>query len=153
MNRDIYSYIRVFRAPSSLTLSVSRDGAPTTSLGNLCLITLFIQKQQQTKPFPYIQSKSPLFQFKTISPCPIPGSTLFVVKHHPCRIYGNRRASFPYVWKPQINSCRLATSSEMWEIFAWLLAALGLCCRWGLCICCTDPFAGERKKLCLHLSS
>lgn len=25
MNRDIYSYIRVHRAPSSLTLNVSRD--------------------------------------------------------------------------------------------------------------------------------
>ena len=32
MNRDTYSYIRVLRAPSTLTSSVSRDGASTTSL-------------------------------------------------------------------------------------------------------------------------
>ena len=35
---------QVLRAPSSLTLGVSRDGASTTSLGNLlqCLITLTV---------------------------------------------------------------------------------------------------------------
>ena len=44
MNRDTYSYIRLLRALSSLTLSVSRDGASTTSLGNLfqCFTTFFI---------------------------------------------------------------------------------------------------------------
>ena len=36
MSRDTYSYIRLLRALSSLTLSVSRDGACTTSQGNLC---------------------------------------------------------------------------------------------------------------------
>ena len=36
MDRDTYSYIRLLRALSSLTLSVSRDGASTTSVGNLC---------------------------------------------------------------------------------------------------------------------
>ena len=36
MNRDTYSYIRLLRALSSLTLSVSRDGASTASLDNLC---------------------------------------------------------------------------------------------------------------------
>jgi len=35
MTRDTYSRIRVLRAPSSPTLSVSRDEAPATSLGNL----------------------------------------------------------------------------------------------------------------------
>ena len=46
MNRDTYSYHQVLRAPSSLTLSVSRNKAPITSLDNLCqcLITL-IDKQ------------------------------------------------------------------------------------------------------------
>jgi len=45
MKRDTYSYIRVLRAPSSLTLSASRDGASTTSLGNLfqCLTTLTVK--------------------------------------------------------------------------------------------------------------
>ena len=36
MNRDIYSSNRLLRAWSSLTLDVSKDGASTTSLGNLC---------------------------------------------------------------------------------------------------------------------
>ncbi|NXR03058.1 PTPRT phosphatase, partial [Sagittarius serpentarius] len=36
MNRDIFNWSRLLRAPSNLTLNVSRDGASTTSLGNLC---------------------------------------------------------------------------------------------------------------------
>ncbi|KAK4831309.1 hypothetical protein QYF61_016798 [Mycteria americana] len=42
MGRDIFNQIRLLRAPSNLTLNVSRDGASTTSLGNLgqCLTTL-----------------------------------------------------------------------------------------------------------------
>ena len=36
MNREIYSYIRVLRTLSSLTLNVSSDKASTTSLSNLC---------------------------------------------------------------------------------------------------------------------
>jgi len=35
MNRDTYSYISLVRAPSSLTLGVSRVRESTTSLGNL----------------------------------------------------------------------------------------------------------------------
>ncbi|KAK4831204.1 hypothetical protein QYF61_016041 [Mycteria americana] len=35
MSRDIFNYIRLLRAPSNLALNVSRDGASTTSLGNL----------------------------------------------------------------------------------------------------------------------
>ena len=35
MNKDTYSYIRLLRVPSSLTLNVSRDRASTISLGNL----------------------------------------------------------------------------------------------------------------------
>ncbi|KAK4816292.1 LOW QUALITY PROTEIN: hypothetical protein QYF61_014590 [Mycteria americana] len=51
--------IRLLRAPSNLALNVSRDGASTTSLGNLfqCLTTFI--------------SESTLFQFKTIAPCPV----------------------------------------------------------------------------------
>ncbi|KAK4816953.1 hypothetical protein QYF61_025776, partial [Mycteria americana] len=42
MSRDIFNQIRLLRAPSNLTLNVSRDGASATSLGNLfqCLTTL-----------------------------------------------------------------------------------------------------------------
>ena len=36
VNRDTLQLHQVLRAPSSLTLSVFRDGASTTSLGNLC---------------------------------------------------------------------------------------------------------------------
>ena len=44
MNRDSYSYIRLPRATSSPTLSVSKDRASTTSLGNLfqCLATFIV---------------------------------------------------------------------------------------------------------------
>ena len=34
-SRDAYSYIRLLRAPSSLTLVVSRERTSTISLGNL----------------------------------------------------------------------------------------------------------------------
>ena len=36
MGRDIFHYIRLFKAPSSLALSPSRDGASTAALGSLC---------------------------------------------------------------------------------------------------------------------
>ncbi|KAK4827897.1 hypothetical protein QYF61_022320 [Mycteria americana] len=45
MSRDIFNQSRLLRAPSNLTLKVSRDGASTTSLGNLCqCFTTFIIK-------------------------------------------------------------------------------------------------------------
>ena len=34
-SRDIFNYIRLLRAPSNLAFNISRDGASTTSLGNL----------------------------------------------------------------------------------------------------------------------
>ncbi|KAK4826482.1 hypothetical protein QYF61_009478 [Mycteria americana] len=45
MTRDIFNCIRLLRAPSNLTLNVSRDGASATSLGNLsqCLTTLIVK--------------------------------------------------------------------------------------------------------------
>jgi len=45
ISRDIFNWIRLLRALSSLTLNVSRDGASTTSLGNLgqCLTTLSVK--------------------------------------------------------------------------------------------------------------
>jgi len=42
MNRYTYSPIRLLRAPSSLTLSVSKEGSSTTSLGNLCLCLIIL---------------------------------------------------------------------------------------------------------------
>ncbi|KAK4818202.1 hypothetical protein QYF61_008586 [Mycteria americana] len=44
-SRDIFNKIRLLRVPSNLTLNVSRDGASTTSLGNLfqCLPTLIVK--------------------------------------------------------------------------------------------------------------
>ena len=71
---DTYSYIRLLRAPSSLTLSVSRDGEPTPSLGNLlqCLTTLIIKNlflisnlnlpSFSWKPFPLVLSQPTLLQ-------------------------------------------------------------------------------------------
>ena len=68
MSRDIFKETRLLTAPSNLTWNVSRDGASTTSLGNLyqCLTI------PNSKEFLlYIQSKSTLFQFEAITPCPI----------------------------------------------------------------------------------
>ncbi|KAK4814017.1 hypothetical protein QYF61_004647 [Mycteria americana] len=50
-SRDIFNQIRLLRAPSSLALSVSRDGASTTSLGNLgqCLTTLSPMEETMVK--------------------------------------------------------------------------------------------------------
>ncbi|KAK4818643.1 hypothetical protein QYF61_016614 [Mycteria americana] len=52
MGRDIFHQIRLLRAPSNLALNVSRDGASTTSLGDL------------------LQGFTTL-TFQTITPCPI----------------------------------------------------------------------------------
>ena len=54
------------------TLSVSKDGASTSSLGNLCqCLSAIILK----KIFAYIQSKSSLFQSEAISPALSPRAT------------------------------------------------------------------------------
>ena len=72
---------RLPRATSSLTLNASRDGASTTSLGNLfqCITTLCV------KNFLLISNLNLLSQFKTIPSCPItinpckqPYSLLFI---------------------------------------------------------------------------
>ena len=63
----------VLRALSSLTLNVSKDGAPTTSLGNLfqCLITLTVKyflisnlnlPSSNLKPFPLVLSQPTLLK-------------------------------------------------------------------------------------------
>jgi len=68
MNRNTYSTTRLLRVPSNLAFNVSSNRVSTTSLGNLCqCFTTFIAK----KLFSYIQYKSPLFYFETISPHPI----------------------------------------------------------------------------------
>jgi len=45
MSRDIFTKIRLLRAPSNVTLKVSGDGASITSLGNLFqhFITLIVK--------------------------------------------------------------------------------------------------------------
>ncbi|NXP39604.1 MGT5B acetylglucosaminyltransferase, partial [Leiothrix lutea] len=59
--------VRLFQALPDLALNVSRDGASTTSLCNLCrcFITLTMES------FLFISSLSQLSQFKAIVPCPI----------------------------------------------------------------------------------
>jgi len=68
MSRDIFSWIRLLRAPSNLAWNVPRDGASTTSLGNL---VPGAHHPHGEEFLPYTQSKSPLFEFKTITPCPV----------------------------------------------------------------------------------
>jgi len=58
MGIDIFNWIRVLRAWSNLAWNVSRDGASTTSLGNLVPGPHHPHGEES---FPYIQSKSPLF--------------------------------------------------------------------------------------------
>jgi len=45
MSRDIFHYTRLLRAPSSLALNTSREGASTASLGNLfqCFTTIMVK--------------------------------------------------------------------------------------------------------------
>ena len=74
MNRDIYSSIRLCRALCTLTLSVSKHGASTTSLGNLsyCLISLIVKSfflisnlnllSFSLKPFPLVLSQQTLLK-------------------------------------------------------------------------------------------
>ena len=67
MGRVANHYNRLSKIPSSLALNASRDGASTTSLGNLfqCVTILWV------KNFSFdVKKKSPLFQFKSISLCP-----------------------------------------------------------------------------------
>jgi len=49
MSRDIFNQIRLFRALSNLAWDVSRDGASTTSLGNLCQGLTTLCKKFQPK--------------------------------------------------------------------------------------------------------
>ena len=72
MGMDIFNWIRLLRALSNLALKVSRDGASPV---------LWSKASGQPGPgphhphckkfLPYILSECPLFQFKTIPPCPI----------------------------------------------------------------------------------
>ena len=78
MNRDIYSQTRWLTAQSSLMLNFSRHPLPlwaTCSSTSLPLLFKKTNKQKNPKKthklFPYIQFKSSLFQFETISPCRI----------------------------------------------------------------------------------
>ena len=58
---------QVLRAPSSLTLNVSRDGAPTTSLGNQSfLISNLNLPSFSLKPFPLVISPGTLL--RSLSP-------------------------------------------------------------------------------------
>jgi len=63
MNWDTYSYIRLLGDPSSLTLNVFKDRAPTTGQ------PVSVPHHAHCKRlFPYIQPKSTLFKLEAISP-------------------------------------------------------------------------------------
>ena len=72
IGRDFFHQIRLVRALFNLTLNTPSAGTSTTSLGNLCqcLATLRVKKF-----LPYVWSNSTVFQFKTITPCPVTTST------------------------------------------------------------------------------
>ena len=69
--KDTYSYIRLLKALSSLTLNVSRNGASSSTLGNLCQCLTIIVKNFlfiydlnlpsfSLKPFPFVLSQQTL---------------------------------------------------------------------------------------------
>ena len=66
IGRDTSLYSRVLKAPSSLALNASGEGASTTSPGNLlqCLTTLTVKNL-------FLIPSLNLLNFKAISPCPI----------------------------------------------------------------------------------
>jgi len=59
---------QVAQALSSLALNAAREGAATASLGNLFPVC---HHPHCKKFLPYVESKSTLFQFKTVTPCHI----------------------------------------------------------------------------------
>ena len=63
VSRDIFKEMGLLRAPSSLPLNVSGDGAPTSSLGNLlrCFTTLVV-----TNAFPVSSLNLPSFSLKPL---------------------------------------------------------------------------------------
>ncbi|KAK4828550.1 hypothetical protein QYF61_027519 [Mycteria americana] len=75
MSKDIFNSIRLLRAPSNLTLNVSRDGASTTSLGNMfqCFTTLILKNvvlisslnlpSFSLKPLPLLLSQQALLKY------------------------------------------------------------------------------------------
>jgi len=69
MGSDTIHQTRLLKATSNLALNSAREGAATTSLGNMCqcLTTLTVKNF-----FLSISSKATLFQFKAITPCPVP---------------------------------------------------------------------------------
>ena len=81
MSRDIFNQTRLLRAPSNLAWNVSRDGASTTSLGNLCqcLTTLTVKNfflisslhlpSFSLKPFLLVLAQQALL--KAAAQCPV----------------------------------------------------------------------------------
>jgi len=68
MNSNILGYIRLLRAWSSLAMKVFRDRA----MHHLSNQPIPVPHRSHCKRcFPYIQQKSILLYFETISPCPI----------------------------------------------------------------------------------
>jgi len=79
MNRDTYSYIRLFRAPSSPALNISKDRAFTASPGNLCqCLTILIGYKEKgfynlnlpsfsLKSFPLVLSQQTMLKKKSVS--------------------------------------------------------------------------------------
>lgn len=160
--------MRLLKAPSSLTLHVSRDGASITSLHN----PFVIHHPHRKKRLPCTSSKSPLFQLKTTTRCPVAAvppeetvplaltGTLLALTGHGTRVcatservrpVGNRR-------KPHLPSVGLAG----WSLFiaVWMLLKEA-----GGPHCCSTPMALQnwsascgrertvrlfRRERCLH---
>ena len=80
--KDTYSYIRLLKALSSLTLNVSRNGASSSTLGNLCQCLTIIVKNFlfiydlnlpsfSLKPFPFVLSQQTLLKSLSFLTAPL----------------------------------------------------------------------------------
>ena len=88
MSRDIFSWIRLLRAPSHLALNISTDGASTTSLGNLGqgFTTLFVKHfliaslnppSSSLKPLPLVLALQDLLKGLSLSFTKVLGGVLY----------------------------------------------------------------------------
>ena len=105
---------RVLRPPRP-DLECPRDGAPTTSLGNLCQCLTALTAEH----FPYIKSKSLLLQFETIS---TPLKSLSPLSYSPLR-YSEAAVSSP---QSPLSSRLHSPSSQPVLNLNWLLVQEGM---------------------------
>jgi len=139
MKRDTCSSIRLLRAPSSLTLSVSRNNASTTPLSNLCqcLTTLIIKnaflKSSLNLPsfslntFPLILSQKTLlvsFPFFLIAPLYIAKGSYRIspiFRPYSCRTPKQYPLSFSFSWRVSKNREKAHKEHHLFSLLLFVI--------------------------------